>query len=165
MFDPIKKIRQLITMALVKAIDDTTAIQLLKLKLDDIEVMEGIEHLQNYGFTSHPPKESEAIVAQIGGSKENLIALIVESAANRVKDLIEGESAFYSKFGQLIKHKEDGTTEINSGKLIINCDIEINGNAKAIVDPITGFGVDLVSHFHPYTDNGVAMNTGPTVPS
>lgn len=145
-------LKRMITKALVSAIDDSTTMQLLKLKLDDSEVMEDVERIQNYGFTSHPPKNSEAVVGQVCGIKDLLVALVVDSAANRIKDLLEGETAFYSKFGQIIKHKADGTTEINADKVVFKCDVEFEGSAEAL-------GVDLAVHKHTSPAGGGSTGT------
>ena len=114
MEDAIKKVsnrlRTMITKILVASVDDSTAIQLLKIKALDSEVIEGIERLNNSGFTSNPPENSEGLVAECAGARDNLVAFVIDSAANRVKGLLSGETCFYSKFGQQIKHDENGDT-------------------------------------------------------
>lgn len=114
MLDLVKKVsdrlRTAITKALIESVDDSTAIQLLKLKALDSEVLERIERLNSYGFTSNPPANSEALIAECAGSRDNLVAIVVDSAANRIKDLLSGETCFYSQHGQQIKHDENGDT-------------------------------------------------------
>lgn len=114
------RLRLSIAKALIQSVDDSNALQLLELKVFKDEVIGNIERIQNYGFTSNPPKNSETVVAEVAGARDNLIALVVDSAANRIKNLLAGEVAFYSQYGQVIKHDESGNTSFDAIKNIFN---------------------------------------------
>lgn len=105
------RIRLTVTKALIKAVYDNTEIQLVKVQALDSEIFDNVERLQPYGLTTNPALNSEAIMAEIGGSRDHLVVMIVDSAANRIKDLKSGETCFYSEHGQKILHNENGDTE------------------------------------------------------
>jgi len=100
--------------ALVKAVDDTTQLQLVKVAVQQGEVPDGIERLQNFGFSSNPPIESEALIGYIYGNRDHGVALVIDCAALRPTGLVTGESIHYSQYGQTIHLKSDGTVTITA---------------------------------------------------
>ena len=94
--------------------NDATSLQLVKVSTYDGSISDDIERIQNYGFTSNPPTDSEAIVLYIGGRQDNGIVIVCDNATSRIKNLVSGESAMYSSFGQVLKHNADGSTSLQN---------------------------------------------------
>lgn len=121
MFDQIRQLgnslRSLILKGLIKTIDDSQKLQLLKVYLSASNEQEEIERIQEYGLTSNPPTESEAIVVQCAGAADNLVCLKVDSAEYRIKDLGSGEVAIYSQHGQKVVLNNSGQFVFNEGNL------------------------------------------------
>jgi len=110
-------LKAMILKSLIQAVDDSTKLQLVKASLLADEDQEDIERVQEYGMTSNPPLESEAIVVQCAGASDNLVCLKVDSAAHRVRDLSTGEVCIYSQHGQTIKLNTAGETVFNGGDI------------------------------------------------
>ena len=94
----IKPIRQRVMMtiarALIESIQDTSDIQVAKVSLLKDEIRE-MERMQNFGFTSNPPPESEAICIFVQGNREHGIVISTENRSKRLKNLAQGEAAIY----------------------------------------------------------------------
>lgn len=132
LFEPVaRRVRNMIGRAVIASIDDSQGIQLLKAKVLAGETRDKVEHFQSYGFTSHPPVNSEAIVAFPNGDRGHGIALLVDNRASRKKNLAEGESAIYTKFGDFIHLKADGTMEIIASSAVDVTAPEVNVNASS----------------------------------
>ena len=93
--------------AIITAVKNDTAIQLCKVKLMKDELKSDVERIQEYGFTSVPPADAEAIVLSIGGDRSNMVIIATESSADRPKNWEPGEAGIYSKFGQLIRLRKN----------------------------------------------------------
>jgi phage baseplate assembly protein V len=118
-YDLIKNIadtaRTLIVKALAKTISDSTAIQLVRAIALSGEVFEEVERIQEYGLSSVPPVDSETVIVQICGIKDNPVVLKIDSAKYRPTGSKNGEVIMYSMHGQKIKLDENGNTIFNDG--------------------------------------------------
>ncbi len=112
------RVRNMIGRAVLSAIDDTKLLQTLQVTLLADELADGVERFQNYGFSSHPFPEAEAIVAAVGGTRSHLVAIAVDDRRYRVKGLAEGEVAIYDDQGQTIVLKRGGI-EITTDKYVL----------------------------------------------
>ncbi|MDF7670233.1 phage baseplate assembly protein V [Orbaceae bacterium ESL0721] len=90
-----RKIQLLVSRAVVNMVTDTLKQQNLQVTLLANEVADDVERFQNYGHTSVPPAGSEAIVLSVGGKRQHLVAVAVDSKSVRMKNLKGGDSALY----------------------------------------------------------------------
>lgn len=126
-----KKIANFLLKSLIEQVDDTKNIQLLNVSAMAEEDLDEVENIQEYGLATNPPLESEAILASVAGSKANAVVLRVGSSAFRIKNLKTGEVCIYSKHGQKVYLKEDGSIELSpaSGKsIMLKAKTEISGD-------------------------------------
>ena len=110
----IDRVKTMLTGGLVKSVIDTGQIQLVKIAGMAGGTQDGLERLQNYGLSSNPPVNSEAVVAYLGGKEDHGIVIVCDAGAYRIKGLANGETAVYSQFGQKIHLKADGSVEITA---------------------------------------------------
>jgi phage gp45-like len=61
------RIANMVARALVKNVDDSLKVQILQLGVLADETREGVERIQNYGFTSVPLEGAEAVALFVGG--------------------------------------------------------------------------------------------------
>lgn len=128
--EPIRvRIRMLVSRSIVSLIDDSTAIQLMQVKLMKDETKDNVERLQNYGFTSHPEPEGEAVIVFPMGNRDHGIVIVADDSRYRITDLPEGGVAMYHKDGHYIKMADDG--------------IEINATDQNLTINIAGKDVDI----------------------
>jgi phage gp45-like len=113
--------------ALLASVYDNKEIQLVKISGLDSEVLDNVERIQDYGFSSVPPvNESEVIFIALGGNRDHAVAIKVDSGKYRPKANAQGVVTMYDMFDNLIKMSE-GKTEHTSES------IELNGNSKRFV--------------------------------
>lgn len=97
----------------------------------------GVRLMQHYGFASLPVADSEAIAVFVGGSRDNGVIVAEQGDAGKIPHLESGEVALFSKFGQKIVLKNDGSVSVNAAsgknivfenKVVVNADFETQGN-------------------------------------
>jgi len=94
---PIKNsILMLLGRALVAAIDDSNKTQLLQLKLLADEVATGVERFEEYGLSSYPLVDAQALAGFIGGNRHQGIVICVHDRRYRPDDLSSGDVVLYS---------------------------------------------------------------------
>lgn len=110
-----KKILGMVFRAIVQAVDDTAALQLLKISGLADEVREKVTRLGQYGFASSPPPGSDAVALSVGGSREHIVIVATDSKGRR-KTLLAGEAAIYNELtGDEILLKADGKILLGAG--------------------------------------------------
>lgn len=163
--DPIKrKIQMMLARAVLSAVDDSKGFQELKLELLAGETKEGVERMQNYGFTSVPFADSEALVGFIGGNRSHGVAFVVDDRKYRIKGLAEGEVAIYTDEGDKIHFKRGNKIEIISSDVKITASkVELgSGTAEAV---LKGETFQAVFNSHVHVGNLGAPTAPPTTPS
>lgn len=109
---PLKnRVYTMITRAVIESVKDSDGMQVVKVNLLAGETRSDVERFQNFGFTSNPPKSSEAVALAMGGDRDHLIVIVADDRKTRVKNLEEGESAFYNKGGDNLTLKNSGNLE------------------------------------------------------
>lgn len=103
-----QRIQMMIAKALVKSVDDTGDIQLVKIAAQDGVVQDKVERIQNFGFTSRPPADSEAIALYLQGNRDHGVVIACDSGASRITGIESGDSVMYSAHGDKIHMKKRG---------------------------------------------------------
>lgn len=149
MLAPIKRrLAMLAARSVVRLVDDTSDRQTLQVEILKAELRDGIERVQNYGFTSHPQTGCDAIILCAGGAREQSIAIVVDDRRYRLK-LQPGEVAVYDDLGNFVqllrdrihaKHTDEIKAEaptvrvaatdviIDATTTTINSDVNVVGN-------------------------------------
>lgn len=109
---PLKnKIYQLIGRGILTAINNAEKTQKVQFTVFD-ETWDGMERFQEYGLETYPDPgdpNNEIMYGAHGGSKEACIIFCVHNREQRPKTLIAGEVQLYTKFGQSVYLKADGS--------------------------------------------------------
>lgn len=113
----------------LRSVNDSNGRQQLQVELLKDELRDGVEHMQNYGFTSHPTG-GDVAVAFISGNREQGIVLVVDDRRYRIS-LEPGEVAIYDDQGNKIELLREMIKVTAVAKVrIVAPDIEIIGNLK-----------------------------------
>lgn len=132
---PLKnRIMNMVRNGAVISADDAGAIQLLKLNLGNGDIQAGIKRIQNFGFTSKPKKNAQAVVLFVNGTRDNPLVIACEDGNYRVH-LQDGEAAVYNAFGLVIKLAADGTISMGDGSILAPTAGVVTGEC---IDPFTG---------------------------
>lgn len=85
------------------------------------ETLQDVELMQQFGLTSVPPEQTEAVIIPIGGRTTHGIVIATENGAFRVKNLNKGEVAIYDQSGSTVILKNGRVIEIDCDTLNIRC--------------------------------------------
>lgn len=139
MGNPIRELSNRVMMmfarGVVRRVTDTNGRQQLQVELLKDELRDDIEHMQNYGFTSHA-KGGDVAVAFIGGNREQGIVLAVDDRRYRLV-LQAGEVAMYDDLGNKVELLRDMVkvtavqhAEVQAPTIKLIGEIELVGNVK-----------------------------------
>jgi len=115
-----RRLDNLVARAVVKVIDDTRKLQLLQLAVLDGETREACERFQEYGFTSVPLADAEAVVVFVGGHRDHPLVLAVDDRSKRKTGLQPGEAAVYNHQGAYVLLKTGPAIEANAPVNLVN---------------------------------------------
>lgn len=117
--EPIKsRLMLMVNRGVSESVDDTTKIQTIKSRLLKGEVKNKIPSIQQFGYSSNPPKGSDLVILSINGNRENSVVIGSEHRDYRYLDLAEGDCVVYNKNGKFI-HLNGGDVRVNLDKLVI----------------------------------------------
>lgn len=117
-----RRLRLLVSRAVVNVVTDSLKTQNLQVSLLADETADDAERFQNYGHTSVPPAGSEAIVLSVGGMRQQLVAIVVDSKATRLNGLESGDSAIYHMEGHHLLLTKDGVAKLICRKLEVTAE-------------------------------------------
>ncbi len=98
-----------------KLADSSAPLQLLQIELLKDEVLDNIEHLEAYGFTSCPLPGYEALAASLAGDRGHTVVLVATDRRYRKKSLAAGEVALYTDEGDVLHFKRGRLVEVIAG--------------------------------------------------
>ncbi|HHF6147439.1 TPA: phage baseplate assembly protein V [Haemophilus influenzae] len=108
---------------LVKSADNIQKVQASGLA---DETLQDVELMQQFGFTSVPPANTQAVILPIGGQTTHGIVIATENGSFRVKNLQGGEVAIYDESGSSIVLKKGRLIEIDCDVLKINAATKVD---------------------------------------
>lgn len=119
--------------AVINLVQEATKVRTLQLDLQADEVADDVEQFQEYGFTSRPFPDCEAIVICPGGTRSHMVVIATEDRRYRLTTLEEGEVAIYDDQGQVVHLKRGGIVvqtdkpvTVNAEKLLVTASAEIS---------------------------------------
>lgn len=109
----------------------TGGVQKLQVELQPGEVLDNIEHLEPYGFTSRPLPGAEVASASLGGDRNRTVVLIAADRRYRKRNLVAGEVAIYTDEGDYILLSRGRIVQVVAGTRVrvTAPAVEIIGNA------------------------------------
>lgn len=108
---------------LVKSADNIQKVQASGLA---DETLQDVELMQQFGFTSVPPANTQAVILPIGGQTTHGIVIATENGSFRLKNLQGGEVAIYDESGSSIVLKKGRLIEIDCDVLKINATTKVD---------------------------------------
>ena len=181
-------IRNLLARAVIKLINPNTKNQTMQAGLLAGEIKGDMEHIEPYGFTSHPHPGAEGVASFFGGDRSHGVLVVVGDKRYRLQGLVEGEVALYDDLGQCVVLRRDkieivakkdliGTVggnfsltvtgqstlksngiKFDSPTVEITGDLKIGGSGTASGD-MTASGISLKNHVHGNVESG-SSDTG-----
>jgi phage gp45-like len=160
------RVMMMFARGVLRGVNDANGRQQLQVELLKNEVRDDVEHMQNYGFTSHPLGGDVAVVF-IGGNREQGIVLAVDDRRYRIS-LEAGEVAMYDDQGnkvellrEMIKVTAVQHVEVVAPTIKLVGDLEVVGNITT-TGTVTNNGKDIGStHRHGNVTIGSANSGAP----
>lgn len=129
------RVMMMFARGVLRGVNDTNGRQQLQVELLKNEVRDDVEHMQNYGFTSHP-LGGDVAVAFLGGNREQGIVLVVDDRRYRLS-LEPGEVAIYDDQGNKVELLRDmikvtavAKIQVDAPVGVLNIDqLDINGSS------------------------------------
>lgn len=97
-----RRVNNMVARAVVWMATNTTMLQELQVSLQSKEVR-NVERFQQYGFTSYPLPEAEAVLLFLGGLRDHAIAIAVDDRRYRPTTQEAGEVCLYHHEGDQIR--------------------------------------------------------------
>lgn len=132
------RLRLLVGRCLIKRVNNDGPIQTVQGQLLADETQDDMEHLQQYGYASHPLPDAEAVVVFMGGNRDHGVVIATGDRRYGVK-LVAGEVALYDDLGHVIHLKRDGIsidgaghqiTITNTPNVRIESDLDVTGEVR-----------------------------------
>ncbi len=131
---------------LVKEADGVQLVQIEGLKSD---VLDKVEHLQAYGFASHPLPGAEAVVLAVGGARNHPLVVVIADRRHR-PGLEAGETIIHDDQGQVIHIARDRILLKTDKLLRIEAkEVEIHATDRVRIDA----GGAGLTYFPDHTDD------------
>jgi phage baseplate assembly protein V len=124
------RLRNMVVRGVIRLVYDNNKVQKIQASLLAGELKDGIEHYQEYGFTSNPPTGLETLVVFCGGDRSNGVVVAVGDRKFRLKDLQSGEVALYTDEGDYLKFARNHTIKVSTLNLEVNATQAITYNTK-----------------------------------
>lgn len=134
-----RRIRLTASRAVLGTADDAGKLQTAQVQLLAGEVKDGVERLQNFGFTSVPPAGAEGVFLSLNGSRDQGVLIVVDDRRSRKGGLASGEAAMHNAAGTAVIHvRADGTIEVTAATQVtvtaplvrVVGDLEVTGNVQ-----------------------------------
>ena len=111
----VDKINLAVGRAILRLVKEAAGVQLVQVEALKGEVLDRVEHLQTYGFASHPLPGAEAILLALGGTRNKPIIVVIADRRHR-PELEAGETILHDDQGQVIHIARDRIL-VNTDKL------------------------------------------------
>lgn len=142
-----RKIRRLAGRALITRVKYVNGIRYFQVQQEGGQPLDNIEHLEPFGFTSHPLPNAEGLVLAFNGNGSHSVAILAGDQRYRLI-IEEGEAAIYNYQGDKVHIKKDRSISVEAatrvelvtphthmtGKLTVAETIESIGQIKSGAD-------------------------------
>jgi phage baseplate assembly protein V len=148
--------------------DDTGPVMLLQLKIGYIENNDMVPAVQQFGFASVPPLQSDGVAAFVGGDRSNGVVIGTNNQGARFKGKQPGESVVHNGFGVSIYLAKTGLV-IDGGGMNITINnaptVTQNGDLNVTGEIRRGFGTgaEVTLGGHEHTSEAVGTPTSPPI--
>lgn len=168
-----QRVMSALARATISLVDDSGRVQLLQIKASGMQTIDRLPRFAEYGFSSNPPENSEAIVMFVGGDRSNGVVVATGNAQFRVTNLAPGEICISDNTGQKVYLSQAGMVLDGGGKQVtirntpvvladtplLRCTGDIIDNYGTNTRTVAGMRTVANAHIHGGVQSG-SSNTG-----
>lgn len=138
-----RRILMAVGLGSVKLSNDTGAVQEIQVAIGDAEVLNSVPRVQEFGFTSRPPADTDVVVLFVHGDRSRGVAIASNHRASRPKGLNPGEAMVFSEDGKHIHLKAaDGIeVEVKGQDVVVNGARNVTVNASGTMTVVAPGGI------------------------
>lgn len=108
--------------AVLAAVNDSAKRQMVQFEALKGEVKDGVERVQQYGFTSVPLPGAQVVFVCVGGNRDHPLAISVDDPRYRKANLQPGEVALFTDEGDAIYLRRGNVVEITTKQLVVKAE-------------------------------------------
>ena len=140
-----RRIALMIRRALIDLVNDDHAVQVLQLKVYRDELRQGVERLQEYGFSSVPLPGGQAVLAAVDGEAGHCLVIGTDDRRHRPRKLKPGDVMLYTSRNRVGEEDSEHhvyfeaatrTVRVRADKIRLSADdngVEIDAGAGDVV--------------------------------
>lgn len=118
----------------VMTTNDSGPVQLVQVQINDLETIDGLRRLAEFGFTSMLPRDTDVAIAFLGGDRSNGVVVASNHQPSRPRDLKAGETMIYTQDGKQIYLTASGGILVKANGQPVEIDgattVTINASTK-----------------------------------
>lgn len=97
-----RRVQMLATRSRVTLVDDSGPVQIVQARTSALEIADKRVRVQEYGFTSNPPTDSDAVLLSLTGDRSGGVIVGTNHQGSRPRNLKPGETKLYCLDGKFI---------------------------------------------------------------
>lgn len=131
-----RRLDNMIARAVVRATNDAGGLRVVQFEALRGEVRGGVEHFQEYGFTSRPLPGAELVALFLGGVRDHPLVVASGDRRYRKRGLAPGEVALYTHEGDFVHLKNGRIVQVVAGaKLDVTApEVLVTAATKVTID-------------------------------
>jgi len=164
------RVRLAVGRCLLTMINDAGPVQVVQCGLLADEPQDDLEHVQHYGYASHPHAGAEGVALFVGGNRDHGVVIATNDRRYRLRSLASGEVALYDDLDHVILLGRDGIkidgagqviTLTNAPKVRIESDVDVTGEIRDRCDTEAKSMSDMRQHQtgHTHKTNAIGEQT------
>ncbi|KVZ18643.1 baseplate assembly protein [Burkholderia stagnalis] len=128
----------------VTASNDSGVVQLIQVRFNDLETIDGMPRIAEFGLTSRPPSGTDVLALFIGGDRSSGVVAGTNHQASRPKGLAIGETMLYSLIGQQVYLSTSGiVVEAKGLPVTVNNASDVTWNCSGKFKVVAPGGVEF----------------------
>lgn len=126
-------LRMMIGRAIVRLVEESGGELVMQVDGLADETLDGVPHVQDYGFASRPLKGASGVLLSMSGMRGQAVIIAVGDRRYRITGLIEGEVVMHDDQGQKVHLKRDQILIETDKKVVVNAGAEATVTADKVV--------------------------------
>lgn len=110
----VRRLQNMVARGTVALVDSAKRMQSLQVNLMADETLDGIEHFEPYGLTSHPHPGAEVLTLSVDGDRSHTVVIVAADRRYRMEMLEAGEVALHDDGSSSIVLRRGGIIEITA---------------------------------------------------